>query len=90
MVGTILPRIQHAELGKSPKGKSSVKLHLRPLRLRKRSQGEMFVIGLVGGGAAAEKLLRRVEILGLVVGVVVLDIVVVPSADEWERRMRRL
>jgi hypothetical protein len=50
----------------------------------------MLPVGAVGSGAATAERRRRVEALRLVVGVVVLDLVVVPGQHERQRGMGRL
>ncbi len=50
----------------------------------------VLVVSTVGGGAAREKALARHAVLGLVVGVVVVDFVVVPGHDPRAGAVRGL
>jgi len=47
----------------------------------------VLVVGLEGGGAAAQERVGRLAVLGRLVGPVVVDLVVVPGDDPREARM---
>jgi len=64
--------------------------HSRPTRPHRDRQRHVLVEGAIGGGAAREEALARPEVLGAVVGVVVVDLVVVPGDDPGEGGVARL
>ena len=93
LIVPVLSRVEDDELGEVAVRDASVQQHVRALRHRGTSQGHVLVVGLVGSGPAAQERLRRrclASCLGNLVGVVVLDLVVVPGNGPREGRMCRL
>jgi hypothetical protein len=90
LVVAVLAGVQHRHLGQVTEPQSPVQPRRRPLGAAAPPQGQVLPVGLVGGGAAAAERRRRVEAFGLVGGVVVLDLVVIPGHHERQRGMGRL
>jgi hypothetical protein len=89
LVAAVLPGVEQPELGKVAPAERAVYLEVRPLR-RRQAQRHMLVVGLIGGAAPQQPLRARDVVLGDLVGVVVLDLVVVPDEQPRAARVHRL
>lgn len=78
----VLPSIEHMETRQAAEIMSIVQLHARSDRQGAAAQRHVFPVGLVGGGAAHEEF--RIEILGAVIGVIVVHFMVVPGHEPGE------
>ena len=54
----------------------------RPLAARRRAQRHVLEVGLIGRGPPRQERVARLLVFGVVVGVVVVDLVIVPGDDE--------
>ena len=84
LVGAVLARVQHAELGEVAPRHAPVEEHGAVARPRRRSQRDVLVESLVGGRAPRGELRVRLAALRGQSGVVVLNLVVVPRDHPWE------
>jgi hypothetical protein len=78
------------ECGQSPEVDPRVEPHIGSHRARAGGQGHVFVIGPVGRRPAGQELRARRQILGAVIGVVVVDLVVIPDRDPGKGGVGRL
>jgi competence protein ComEC len=86
----VLARVEHREVDQLAVGQAAIERHVRAARPADGPQRHVLEVGLVGGGAPPDERLARLAVVRVIVGVVVLDLVVVPGDDERERRVDRL
>src|SRR5918998_1214899 len=79
LVVAVLAGVQHVEAREVAEGEHAVEAHVRPPRHGAAPEGNVLVVGLVGRRPAPEEPRTDYAVLRDLVGVVVLDLVVVPS-----------
>ena len=88
---SVLAPVDHEELSEIAKREAVINAHVRPIWLRQaRPKRHMLVVGLIRRRPPFQKLLRVVKSLGPNIGVVVLDLVVVPDHNRRDFRMEPL
>src|SRR5262249_35075026 len=87
----VLTAIQHREADKVPIAEVAVQPQGSVVGNRARAQGHVLVVGLVGGGPPAEERFGCCHrYLRPLVGIVVLDLMVIPRDDGGRRRVEGL
>ena len=87
----VLPAIDNGYFDEIAQGVAVIDPHHRAVWPRDdRAHRHVFVKGLIGRGAPAQKLLWIVERLRPFVGVIILHFVIVPGDDRWNLRMQAL
>jgi hypothetical protein len=88
LVGAVLARVEHVEPGEGAPVDATVQPEVGTGGPRRAAQRHVLVVGLVGRRAARQPLVAGHVGIGVLVGVVVLDLVVVPGHQERKTGMR--
>lgn len=91
LITAVLAGVEEEEVSELSKGTFAVKLHVGTFRERCRPERHHFIVGLVSVGAAKEKLRRGDSTpFGSRIGVVVIDLMIIPSEEPGAGGMHRL
>src|SRR5215207_10629229 len=89
LIVPVLAGVQNVKLGEVSVCYTPVEAHVRTLRYREGTERQVLVVRLIRGRSTPEELLDRPGAPGCTVGVIVLDLVVVPGHDPGKGRVRR-